>query len=63
MLTGPGWMMSDLERAVQRAESAKRLSKLAGHFQGKGKTGGPTKDDERAFKKRVAKRRKKKGYR
>jgi hypothetical protein len=57
MLTGPGWMMSDLERAVQRAESAKR--KLAGHFQGRG---GRTKDDERAFKKRVANR-KKKGYR
>lgn len=55
MLSGPGWMMSDLERAVQRAESAKRL---AGHFQGRG---GRTKDDERAFKKRD--NRKKKGYR
>jgi hypothetical protein len=28
MLSGPGWMMSDLERAVQRAESAKRLNSL-----------------------------------
>lgn len=54
-------MFRDLERAMARYESAKRLSKLAGHYEGSPRSRMGTSDDT-AFKKRVRKRRKKKGY-
>jgi hypothetical protein len=54
-------MFSELERARQAFVNAENLNKLAGHYQSPKRSQIGT-SDKAAFKKRVAKRRKKKGY-